>query len=162
MPTQEYSKSRSISLLLLIILLVEVILIYHTASLLYVGVYRPTFFFGLFGAQVPLVFMNRSGYKSLYEAYSVQVIIILIVPLVFFFTKPEYTYDQGMQDVLSAYSLNTQGVLLPAYKCIPVKQDVGGIGIADYMYYYIVESECQHVVLFHPVTGDMIELDKAF
>jgi len=155
-------KETLFKLSLILITFIEVLAIDRICSGLYVGVYKTGGLYGMFGSQIPLMFMKNLKNEKLFKKYIGPITIIALIPIVVLLTKPDVTYTQGKNFVAQKYNVQMENVIEQYPNLIPVKDKVGNFAIADFMYYYRIEFEDSKYVIVNPTTGEVVELDQEF
>jgi len=162
MELNEMKKETLFKLSLILITFIEVLTIDRICSELYVGVYTTSGLYGMFGSQMPVVFMKHLKNEKWYKKYIVPIAVIAFIPFFVLLTKPDVTYAQGKNLVAQKYNVHMENVIEPYPNIIPVKDKLGNFSIADFMYYYSIEFEDSKYVIVNPITGEVVELDQQF
>lgn len=139
---------------------------YYRALKDYIGVYQASIFIPLLLQPILYnkLFMSDEKLTLKNWKFSVLLVITLFLPVLIYFTLPEYTYAQGKELVEESLEMT---VTFPEQeyenRTIPAMGRKKGILHSNRIYYYTAEADgtkSYHVV--DPITGEVQELEEDF
>lgn len=133
----------------------------------YVGVYQV----GIFMPFVLQPFVYQALFikeKSFYKLrIGIVVLISIILPIIIYFTLPNYTYDKG-KAMVEQYLGQNENISFNDYslskKSIPTVNNPKQLFVSNRVYYYEIISEDSNKSFFiiNPLTGELKQLSQSY
>lgn len=150
----------------ILITLLEMYLVYKI-TIEYTGIYKIHYFVPLISFQIYycfLLFKKERKYLVI-RAFSIGLLTI-IIPVIVYITLPNYTYNEGKQNVelyLQSYT-DIEFIKIPkSSDTIPTINNPKQLFVSNRLYYYkITLMNKNKYFVVSPITGEVSELSKAF
>ncbi|WP_078381201.1 hypothetical protein [Sutcliffiella halmapala] len=157
---------RNIKLFVLLVTLTELIIILRIDHVVYRGVYYTSFFVPILVLQIVLTFGYLNANTRKFFGKAALIIMFAIVPIVFYFYTPNFTFHQAKQ--LVAQEIDEGAVIVEQtdrYRDnVPIYTEEKRIFLSDRNYHFevITKDEEKLNFLVHPDTGEVIKMNQAY
>lgn len=154
-----------VMLFMVFISMIEVYFIYRI-RIEYEGIYQIGFFLVLFIAQPFLFGMIIKNKKSPKIEIFFVIVTFIVLPIIIYFTLPNYTYLQGKEMIEQEFQDQTQFIFLDndyGQYTVPVIENSEQIFIANRVYYYTIRlnNETKYMII-DPLTGELKEMEEKY
>jgi hypothetical protein len=159
-------RTRNIKLFVILATLAELIIILRIDDVIYRGVYYTSLFGPILVLQLFLTFSYLNGNTRKFFGKNALIIMFAIVPILFYFCTPNFTFHQAKQ--LVAQEIDEGAVIVEQtdrYRDnVPIYTEEKRIFLADRNYHFeVITKETEKLnFLVHPNTGEVIKMKQAY